>query len=59
MVTLPLNWDLFTSLVITFSNTTIFQNFMGTLSEEGFGTAQMNLGPVGGVDTGSTPGTRG
>jgi S-formylglutathione hydrolase FrmB len=45
-VTLPLNWDFFTNLIVTYANSIIFQDFMGTLSDEGFATAQLNLTPV-------------
>jgi hypothetical protein len=48
-VTLPLNWDLFTNIVITYGNTVLFQDFLGTLSDEGYGAAQLNLGPIPGA----------
>jgi len=46
MVTLPLNWDLFTSLVISLLNTSVFHNFTGTLDSEGSAAARLDLGPV-------------
>ena len=46
MVVLPVNWDLFTNIVIQLVNTPIFQNFMGVLDGQGSGAAQLNLGPV-------------
>jgi hypothetical protein len=46
MVTLPINWDKFTGLVILLANSPIFTNFLGTLSETGSGEASLNLPPV-------------
>lgn len=37
-VTLPLNWDFFTGIVLSYLNTPLFEDFMGTL--DGSGTAQ-------------------
>lgn len=45
-VNLPINWDIFTNLVITYSNQPFFQNFMGTLDSLGSGGAILNLPPV-------------
>jgi hypothetical protein len=45
--TLPLNWDLFTNLVILFINTPVFANFLGKLDSSGEKTAQFNVsGPL-------------
>lgn len=47
MATLPLNWDVFTQLVVSLMNTSIFMNFMGALDASGNGTAVLNtLGPL-------------
>jgi hypothetical protein len=46
LVTLPLNWDLFTNLVINMINSPTFHNFMGALNVYGGGTAQLNLKAV-------------
>jgi hypothetical protein len=46
---LPLNWDLFTDLVVQLVNTPNLQDFMGTLDEEGGGEAILNLPPVPGA----------
>jgi hypothetical protein len=48
-VTLPLNWDVFTSVVISLANSSIFHNFMGTLGNDGTATATLNLPPVPGM----------
>jgi hypothetical protein len=50
LVTLPVNWDVFTSFVLTFLNTPIFNNFMGTLDGLGHGAATFDtLGPIPGT----------
>lgn len=42
--TLPLNWDIFTEyIVIPLINTPIFENFLGTLDENGEGLAHLNI----------------
>lgn len=47
---LPLNWDLFTNLVISLLNTPAFSKFMGTLNNQGASTATFNtLGPIPGM----------
>lgn len=47
MATLPLNWDVFTSIVVSLVNTPMFSNFMGTLDSEGKATATWNtFGPL-------------
>ena len=46
MVILPLNWDLFTNMVINLANTPVFTNFMGALDGTGKATAQMNVGAL-------------
>lgn len=52
MVTLPLNWDPFTNIVIALVNTPVFSGFMANLDGSGLGTAQMNT-------TALPPGTAG
>jgi hypothetical protein len=47
--TLPINWDIFTGLVVSLLNTPVFQSFTGNLNGSGLGNAQMNLGPVPGA----------
>jgi len=42
-LTLPLNWDLFTSTVVVFANTNNFHNFMGKLDDEGTSQAVLSL----------------
>lgn len=47
---LPLNWDIFTNIVIDLINTAPFTNFMGTLDGNGAGTAVFDtLGPIPGA----------
>jgi hypothetical protein len=46
LATLPLNWDGFTQLVIILVNSSVFSNFMGTLSPTGAASAQLNLPPI-------------
>lgn len=41
-VTLPLNWDLFTSVMIGLVNTPLFKDFTGTLDGNGEAAAQFN-----------------
>jgi hypothetical protein len=43
LATLPLNWDIFSNLVIEMLNTPLFTDFMGTLDGNGEGTAQGNF----------------
>jgi len=43
LVTLPINWDLFTNLTIDFANTTIFTNSIGSLDSSGQATAIFNF----------------
>ncbi len=43
LVTLPVNWDFFTSLVISMANGPIFMDFMGQLDGDGKATATLNL----------------
>jgi hypothetical protein len=49
LVTLPLNMDLFTNIVFSLLNTSIFSNFQSTLDGGGSASAQMNLSPVTGA----------
>ena len=44
---LPLNWDLFTNVVLSMLNTSVFTDFMGYLDGSGSGMAQLNLPPLG------------
>jgi hypothetical protein len=47
MATLPLNWDVFTGLVINLINTPIFYDFMGMLDAAGMAAATFDtLGPL-------------
>jgi hypothetical protein len=43
LVTLPLNWDLFTTTIVVFANNNNFQNFMGDLNSEGSAQALLKL----------------
>jgi len=46
-VTLPLNYDSFTSMIIANFNTTVFSNFLGLLDSEGKAAAILNsTGPI-------------
>jgi hypothetical protein len=53
MVTLPVNWDAFTNIVLAMINTPVFMNFLGTLDASGTATAQLNL-PAGSGAAGLT-----
>jgi len=44
--TLCLEWDVFTNAVTVLLNTSVFQNFFGSLDSLGQGKAQLNLGPL-------------
>lgn len=47
LATLPLSWDVFTNLVITLVNTSVFTDFLGTLDAQGIATASLNAtGPL-------------
>ena len=46
--TLPLNWDVFTDLTLSLTNSWFFTNFMGTLNGLGGASAVMNLPPFAG-----------
>jgi hypothetical protein len=46
---LPINWDVFTGIVISLLNTPVFANFQGNLDGSGKGAATMNLGPIPGA----------
>jgi len=48
IVTLPINFDIFSNIVIALMNTAIFTDFMGTLDGSGQGSAQLNAVPVSG-----------
>lgn len=53
MATLPVNWDLFSNIVLGMLNTPVFDNFMGVLDVSGTGSATFDtLGPL-------SPGTAG
>ena len=49
MATLPINWDVFTSIVVSLLNSAVFQNFTGYLNGSGMASATMNVGPVSGA----------
>ena len=44
--TLPINWDIFTNIVIELINTSIFDNFVGSMDGSGSATATLNLPAV-------------
>lgn len=44
--TLPLNWDPFTNLALGLVNSSIFDNFMGTLNVNGQAVAKINTEPI-------------
>jgi hypothetical protein len=46
MARLPLNWDPFTDLVLSFLNTALFSSFMGKLDASGTAAAQLNAPPL-------------
>lgn len=47
MATLPVNYDIFTGMVIAMLNTPVFHNFMGMLDGTGHATAKFDtLGPI-------------
>ncbi|MEW6746159.1 MAG: hypothetical protein AB1486_25750 [Planctomycetota bacterium] len=47
LVTLPLNWDIFTLLTIRFANTPALANFTGLLTRSGTASSQLNtFGPL-------------
>ena len=48
-VVLPINWDVFTTLVISLANTPLFTNFMGTLDAQGKATAAFHMPAVTGA----------
>ncbi|MHC4945787.1 MAG: right-handed parallel beta-helix repeat-containing protein [Planctomycetota bacterium] len=43
---LPLNWDLFTDLILLLLNTPIFNDFCGSLDASGIASARMNFRPT-------------
>jgi hypothetical protein len=45
-VTLPINWDAFTSALLLLLNTPVFKDFLGTLGEDGEGSALIESGPL-------------
>jgi hypothetical protein len=47
--TLPVNWDLFTNLVINMVNGPIFKDFLGTLDFNGTASAELTIPPVPGA----------
>jgi carboxypeptidase D len=46
LATLPLNWDAFTSLVLSLVNSPLFSGFMGSLDASGCAAAQLNAPPL-------------
>jgi plastocyanin len=49
LAVLPVNWDIFTSIVVSLLNTPVFKDFQGNLDGSGLGKATMNLGPIPGA----------
>jgi hypothetical protein len=49
MAVLPLNWDVFTQIVISLLNSPVFHNFLNVLDGSGMETATMSFGPVPGA----------
>ena len=45
-VVLPINWDIFTNVVIGFTNSLFFQNFMSQLDYNGENSAKLNVPPI-------------
>jgi hypothetical protein len=45
-VNLPLNWDVFTDLVLALANSPVFSNFMGQLNNSGEAAAKLNAPPL-------------
>lgn len=46
LVTLPVNWDLFSDIEMMLLNTPVFAEFLGMLDGRGFATAQMSVPPL-------------
>jgi len=46
---LPINWDIFTGIVIDYLNTNLFTNFLSVLDSSGKSTAVFNMPPVSGI----------
>lgn len=46
IVTLPLNWDAMTDMLLNFVNTPLLVDFHGQLDAEGKANAQLNIGPL-------------
>jgi len=44
--TLPVNWDFFSDIVMSYLNSSIFTNFASTLDANGEATAQLNVPPI-------------
>jgi hypothetical protein len=53
-VTVPLNYDVFTDIVILFWNTPVFENFLGTLDGKGRASAALNATAIDPVAVGVT-----
>ncbi|MFH0947223.1 MAG: VCBS repeat-containing protein [Planctomycetota bacterium] len=53
-VTLPLNTDLFTEVVLSLLNSSVFTNFRASLDGAGEGTAQLNAPPIPAAWVGTT-----
>jgi Tol biopolymer transport system component len=49
---LPLNWDPLTDAALLFLNTSLFQDFLGSLGITGYGKAHLNAGPLAPVHVG-------
>jgi hypothetical protein len=46
LAVLPLNWDPFTDLVLAWLNTALFKDFLGTIDQDGLGSAQLAAPPL-------------
>jgi hypothetical protein len=49
LVKLPINWDIFSLVVITYANSSIFENFKGSLDASCLSNATLNVGPMYGI----------
>jgi hypothetical protein len=52
--TLPLNWDVFTDVVLGFTPSVLFSNFLGKTDAAGMATATINAPPLPGIAVGVT-----
>jgi len=49
MVMLPINWDVFTDIVVSLPNSPYFKNFLGTFDPNGYAYPQLNMGALPGM----------